>query len=254
MMSTPDPIPVPPDARLVRHPDDWTKIVPGYAVWADGTVKRWLRSRGRWAPLKPRVVASKCVIRLRVNGKGTCPTLASVVLRAWVGPRPNGFQATHYPDPDVRNNRVDNLAWAPKGFRRRGQTAHPRSVMRGSSHPKAQLSESDIVPIRNLYRAGITQQEIAEKFGVAKRTIRQVLTGQSWRHVIDPQGPVKMRMKGCTPEQSPSAKLIWDDVREIRRLRFEGMTCTQIAARFGLSCSAVRDVINRRCWKHQPSL
>lgn len=35
------------------------------------------------------------------------------VLGAFVGPRPSGHTADHYPDPDTWNNRADNLRWIP---------------------------------------------------------------------------------------------------------------------------------------------
>jgi hypothetical protein len=35
----------------------------------------------------------------------------ALVLEAFVGPKPEGMQARHYPDPNKLNNRADNLIW-----------------------------------------------------------------------------------------------------------------------------------------------
>lgn len=49
-------------------------------------------------------------------------------------------------------------------------------------------------------------------------------------------------------DNNPQAKLTSADVSEIRRLRDCGVTCTEIAARFGISDSLVSMVATRRRW------
>lgn len=55
------------------------------------------------------------------------------------------------------------------------------------------------------------------------------------------------RVKG---ERNWASKLTAEDVREIRRLRAEGLGPTEIAARFGVTRSAVKAVVARRTWAH----
>jgi len=53
----------------------------------------------------------------------------------------------------------------------------------GSSNHHARLEESDIPLIRGLIAEGLTPAEIAPKFEVDARTISDVKTGHTWRHV-----------------------------------------------------------------------
>lgn len=56
-------------------------------------------------------------------------------------------------------------------------------LARGERHPLARLSESAVHRIRERHRAGESQASIARAFAVTPRSIRLILTGQTWRHV-----------------------------------------------------------------------
>ena len=51
-------------------------------------------------------------------------------------------------------------------------------------------------------------------------------------------------------EAHPNAKLTADTVRAIRTLHGQGVSYARLAARFGVSDDAVRDVVRGRTWKH----
>lgn len=51
-------------------------------------------------------------------------------------------------------------------------------------------------------------------------------------------------------ERNWSAKLTEADVREIRRLRAEGVSCSVLAARYGVQPSHLSNVASGRAWKH----
>jgi len=53
----------------------------------------------------------------------------------------------------------------------------------GGSNYHARLEESDIPLIRGLLAEGLTAVEIAPKFEVNERTIRDVKNGKTWSHV-----------------------------------------------------------------------
>jgi hypothetical protein len=53
----------------------------------------------------------------------------------------------------------------------------------GSRNGVSKLCESDIPIIRDMKKAGVSTNAIAEKFGVKARTIRNVLDGDTWGHV-----------------------------------------------------------------------
>ena len=53
----------------------------------------------------------------------------------------------------------------------------------GSTNGQAKLTEEAIEVIRSLHRQGLSQQKIADRFGVVQTTISRVLLGQRWTHV-----------------------------------------------------------------------
>ena len=53
---------------------------------------------------------------------------------------------------------------------------------KGEAHPHAILTEDDVRAIRDL-RGTMLQREIAQKFGVHRVTVIDILVGRSWKHV-----------------------------------------------------------------------
>jgi DNA-directed RNA polymerase specialized sigma24 family protein len=49
-----------------------------------------------------------------------------------------------------------------------------------------------------------------------------------------------------------NAKLTEEEVQEIRKLKVEGMTFTELAHRFGVSSPNIHAIVNRRSWRHLP--
>lgn len=61
---------------------------------------------------------------------------------------------------------------------------NPESFIRlGSVNAAAKLIESDVPEIFELRRKGYTQQQIANKYGVAFSTIGKILRREMWRHI-----------------------------------------------------------------------
>ncbi len=55
--------------------------------------------------------------------------------------------------------------------------------VRGEAHEKSKLTDNKVREIRLLHISGHTQEKIAGLFGVARRTIHDVITRASWKHV-----------------------------------------------------------------------
>ena len=54
----------------------------------------------------------------------------------------------------------------------------------GSSHPNSKLSEEDVMQIRERYaRGGVSQQQIADEYGVSQFTISTVVRRKWWKQV-----------------------------------------------------------------------
>lgn len=57
------------------------------------------------------------------------------------------------------------------------------------------------------------------------------------------------RLKGSA---SPNAKVTWEKVRLIRKLRAEGKTYDWLAAEFGIGPTQVTNICQRICWRDDP--
>ena len=58
-----------------------------------------------------------------------------------------------------------------------------RANRKGEQNPNAKLTEYQAQKIRELYQLGISQEELAKMFNVARRTIYNVRKNISWSHV-----------------------------------------------------------------------
>lgn len=54
---------------------------------------------------------------------------------------------------------------------------------KGKESPHAKLSEQDVRNIRNLREQGLTQREIAERFGIGQAQVHRIVHYQRWAHV-----------------------------------------------------------------------
>lgn len=76
----------------------------------------------------------------------------------------------------------DHLAAVPLVDLQRASLAN-REPLRGSELPAAKLDESDVAFIRKQLARGVTQQKLADAFGVAKVTISLISRRLTWTHV-----------------------------------------------------------------------
>ena len=89
----------------------------------------------------------------------------------------------------IRKANKEKLAAERKAH---GEVDKQRTVRRR----RVVLTPGAIPEIRQKYRSGMTAKAIASQYDVAQITIYAVLTGKTWRHVPDPDGPVVMRRIG----------------------------------------------------------
>lgn len=60
---------------------------------------------------------------------------------------------------------------------------HPERILRGELSRKSKLTESSVIEIRKLRRAGVPAAELAGKFGVSRSNVYLVISGAIWMHV-----------------------------------------------------------------------
>jgi hypothetical protein len=107
-----------------------------------------------------------------------------LVLIAFVGPSPPGFDCCHY-DGNPHNNRPENLRWDTRRAniedqRRRGTMNHAKP---GEDHHAAILWDDAVRAIRaEPYFIGVCRM-LARCFDVTPGQIYRIRTGRSWAHL-----------------------------------------------------------------------
>lgn len=107
----------------------------------------------------------------------TC-TVHSLVLAAFVGPRPHGFEACHA-NGDRMDARACNLRWDSRAGNAADKLRHG-THNRGERCGISKLTADDVRAIRLDKRP---HREIAKQYGIAGPTVSNVQTGASWAHV-----------------------------------------------------------------------
>jgi hypothetical protein len=150
----------------------WMKVpgFPAYEVSDDGQV------RGHRGVLKPTIRNRYPSVMLYGQCKPKRCSIHTLMLLAFVGPRPPGMQGMHGDDVPT-NNKLSNLAWGtPK------QNAADRATARGEKSGASKLTADQICEIRKL-REQKTLTALADQFGVAHSTIARACNKSTWGHL-----------------------------------------------------------------------
>jgi DNA-binding XRE family transcriptional regulator len=99
-----------------------------------------------------------------------------LVLEAFVGPCPEGYEARHL-DGSRDNNNLRNLAWGTLSDNRIDALENNFGVT---------LDAEGVSKIKKLLKEkGKRQWQIAEMFGVTRQTITDINNGRTWSHVTN---------------------------------------------------------------------
>lgn len=77
---------------------------------------------------------------------------------------------------DVISKRI-GIGWSPE----RAVTEPLKT--RGERHPGARFTDADVLEVLRLLRAGVRQQDIADRFGVHNSQISMIKMGKAWAHL-----------------------------------------------------------------------
>jgi hypothetical protein len=149
-----------------------------------------IRSRRTGRPLRTRNFRGYLHYGVTLPGgsRASCQCLpvrvARVIYEAVHGPVPEGLQVNHK-DGNKANNSIANLeAITPlENIEHSIRTGLRGPQPRGEQVHASKLSESQVVEIRALLADGLTQQVIADRYGVAQATISWIKLRKTWRHV-----------------------------------------------------------------------
>jgi DNA-binding XRE family transcriptional regulator len=111
-----------------------------------------------------------------------------LVAEAFIGKRPDGMDINHINGIKM-DNRLWNLEYVSRSDNMKKAIAlglfEPTLKRRpGASNERAKLSDDDVSEMKMLYADGITQQELADMYGIARETVGQVVRGEKYTNSI----------------------------------------------------------------------
>ena len=193
---------------------------PGYKVGSDGSV--WSRNwhHGTWRRLAGGPIKGGYITVVLSRGKiRRTRMIHHLVLEAFIGPRPQGKEACHDPDPSPNNNNLSNLRWDTRQANSDDKVRLGRQA-KGEGNGFSELTESVVLEMRQLAESGLSNTEIASRFGCNYRTVSVVVTGESWKHVA---GPTRAKMTGGARP----------------RICIDGKTVKEVARQHGVTVQAI---------------
>lgn len=165
--------------------------IPGffgkYAITCDGRV--WSRISGHWLKSSVHPLGYPHINLLKKTWR-----IHRLVAMTWL-PNPKGLRYVNHRDGNKANNSVANLEWCSKSHdlqhawdtELRQSTDALRSAASRTGKRLAQawakLDEHKAVEIRRLSILGESGRQLANRYGVSRSSIRDVLSGRSYREV-----------------------------------------------------------------------
>ena len=214
---------------------------PGYEVSNLGRVRSFKKrsgSCGEWTiaerpqrVLKPSLSRGNGgyrQVRLSRDGRVRTCRVSSLVLRAFVGPRPDGMEVCHN-DCNPVNDRLDNLRYDTRTGNRRDGVGE---------HTVRRLTNKQAGEMKQLATQGFSDGELAQKFDVSKSTVQRCRLGYQYPHT---KGPLTNRIRQLSNQ-------------EVRQLRKQGehgdIGIAELAEKYGITKSHVSRILRGlRCQK-----
>lgn len=128
------------------------------------------------------------ILKSRPSGKGYLSVMLyeagasqvvyihALVLTAFVGPRPHGYQGRHL-DGNPKNNHINNLCWGTPAENRRDIGSHGRE-----RRLKTRVTTTAVKEIRQL-GARARRDDIAARYGICRTTVENIISGKTRREV-----------------------------------------------------------------------
>jgi len=97
----------------------------------------------------------------------------------------NSLEVNHL-DGDKSNNKLSNLQWCTKSENEKHAFKNKLKIpVRGEKHPASKYSANFIRAVRNEYQSNptISHQKLADKYGMDKRHVTDILNRKRWKHI-----------------------------------------------------------------------
>ncbi len=135
-------------------------------------------------------------VNLSKRGRVTTKSVHELVAEAFLGKRPAASHVNHK-DGDKLNNHASNLEYVTAAENTRHAYRLGLLKAQGEANGRALLTEAQARKVLILARTGVlTQQEIAERYGIRISTVRAIKGGRIWKHLTLPQGSGRLERSG----------------------------------------------------------
>ena len=114
------------------------------------------------------------------QGKRCGRTVHSLVLEAFVCPRPDGMEGCHI-DGRRSHNKLSNLRWDTRKGNHADKLKHD-THLRGERVAHSKLTSQDVLSIRKDKRP---QRLIAAQYGISRPTVSEIQTKRKWAWLLD---------------------------------------------------------------------
>lgn len=127
----------------------------------------------------------------KVKSRYENKTVHSLVMMAFVGPRPQGYVINHI-NGIKWDNRLDNLEYCTVSHNRKEDFIHGRQSLSGEKNTQAKLTERQVLEIVSLYKSGgHTFRSLAERFGIYYTGISNIMSGRCWGYLTGIKSKIK---------------------------------------------------------------
>jgi hypothetical protein len=114
------------------------------------------------------------------NGTKKTVKIHNLVLEAFVGKRPQNYEACHFPDSSYSNNKLSNLRWDTKENNERDKR-YNNTDNRGERHGMAKLKNEQVINIKKMINSGrYRDSEIANMFNIDSGIVYSIKKQITW--------------------------------------------------------------------------
>jgi len=173
------------------------KAIPGYRKYMasrDGEIKSLnYMNHGYEKVLKPAHDANGYLRTMLLNDNGKYDTVKvhRIIAKSFLS-NPLSKPCVNHINGLKDDNRVANLEWVTRSENTKHAFKTGLKTHKGEKNTSAKLTEEQVIEIRKNYKygrrskheGGETKQQIADRYGVTFSAIKNIIQGNTWKHLL----------------------------------------------------------------------